>query len=186
MKRALLILLAVAGAAAAVFAPAAGAAPLSSLVAPPSACSGQADAAAPNASQMRAMRCMTNFARRQWGVPPLRRVHALERAGLEKSADMIRCDEFSHEACGHEFTYWMQRFGYLQGPCVGAGENIAWGSGRLGTVRGIFTAWIHSDGHRTNILSGSFHDFGIGLRIGRLEGNSGAHVWTQEFGSRAC
>jgi uncharacterized protein YkwD len=173
-------------AAAATFAPAAGAASLNSLIAPPSACPGQDDAGAPNAAQMRAMRCMTNFARRQRGVPPLTPVHALERAGLEKSADMIRCDEFSHEACGREFTYWMQRFGYLQGPCVGAGENIAWGSGRLGTVRSIFTAWIHSNGHRTNILSGSFHDFGIGLRIGRLEGTSGAHVWTQEFGSRAC
>jgi uncharacterized protein YkwD len=53
-------------------------------------------------------------------------------------------------------------------------------------VRSIFTAWIHSRGHRANILSGGFHDFGIGLHVGALEGTPDAHVWTQEFGSRSC
>jgi hypothetical protein len=116
----------------------AGAAQLGTLIAPPSACPGQGNAAAKPASRLR------------------------------------------------EFTYWMEHFGYLGSSCARAGENIAWGSGPLGSVRSIFSAWIHSDGHRANILSGAFQDFGIGLRIGRLEGISGAHVWTQEFGSRSC
>ncbi len=71
------------------------------------------------------------------------------------------------------------------GRCTALGENIAWGTGRLGTARSIFAAWIRSRGHRANIL-GPFADFGIGLRTGRLEGNSGARVWTQAFGSRRC
>ncbi|HEY0318335.1 MAG TPA: CAP domain-containing protein [Solirubrobacterales bacterium] len=164
----------------------AGAAQLGTLIAPPSACPAQGNAAAKPARQLRAMRCMTNYARQQKGIAPLNRVLELDRAGMQKSADIIRCDEFSHEACGREFTYWMEHFGYLGGSCARAGENIAWGSGPLGSVRSIFSAWIHSEGHRANILSGAFQDFGIGLRVGRLEGISGAHVWTQEFGSRSC
>ncbi len=44
---------------------------------------------------------------------------------------------------------------------------------------------MHSPGHRRNLL-GAYTDIGIGLQVGELEGNSGAHVWTQEFGSRNC
>jgi uncharacterized protein YkwD len=159
---------------------------LNALVAPPGACLGQGNPQLKPSRQLAAMRCMTNYAREQSGVALLNRVPALEQAGLEKSADMVRCDEFSHEACGREFTYWMEHFGYLGGPCGTAGENIAWGSGQLGSVRSIFTAWIHSKGHRANILAATFQDFGIGLRIGPLEGTAGAHVWTEEFGSRSC
>jgi uncharacterized protein YkwD len=60
-------------------------------------------------------------------------------------------------------------------------ENIAWG-GRLGGVRSIFRLWMHSPGHRENIL-GPYDEIGIGLRVGYLEGNGGAHVWTQDFGA---
>lgn len=185
MKRILLLTALLISLAALPAAPA-GAARLDSLIAPPSACPGQGNPREKVASQLRAMRCMTNYAREQKGIGLLNRVLGLERAGLHKSADIIRCDEFSHEACGREFTYWMEYFGYLRGSCTRAGENIAWGSGPLGSVRSIFTAWIHSRGHRANILAGGFDDFGIGLRVGALEGTPDAHVWTQEFGSRSC
>ncbi len=95
---------------------------------------------------------------------------------------MVRCDSFDHGACGREFTFWMRRVGYLDGGCWRAAENIALGTGRLGTPRSIFRGWLHSSGHRENIL-GPFHDVGVGLRVGDLEGFSGAHVWTQHFGS---
>ncbi|MEZ5076133.1 MAG: CAP domain-containing protein [Solirubrobacterales bacterium] len=151
------------------------------LLAPAQACPGQSRAGAAVDRQLRAMRCLTNFARRQRGLPPLRRVRALDRAAGRKSADILRCDEFSHEACGREFTYWVQRFGYLR-RCSRVGENIAWGTGRLGTPRSLFSAWLRSPGHRANILRREYEELGLGLRTGRLEGNGGARVWTQEFG----
>jgi len=43
---------------------------------------------------------------------------------------------------------------------------------------------LHSDGHRTNILSSRYRDLGLGLRKGTLNGYSGAHVWTAHFGYR--
>ncbi|HET8814935.1 MAG TPA: CAP domain-containing protein [Solirubrobacterales bacterium] len=155
------------------------------LVAPTSACPGQLNANARPGVQERAMRCLVNHAREQRGMAPLRAVPSLARAADRKSGDILRCDEFSHEACGREFTYWMERTGYIRGGCWQAAENIAWGTGRLGSPRAIFKAWIRSSGHRRNIL-GPFEDIGIGLQVGELEGTSGAHVWTQQFGTRGC
>lgn len=163
--------------------PAAAGAANGGLIAPPSACPGQGSPGAPAGKQVRAMRCMTNFARQRRGLPRLAGLPSLDRAARRKSGDLLRCG-FEHEACGREFTYWFGQVGY-QGRCTALGENIAWGTGSLGTVRNIFSAWIDSPGHRANIL-GDFKEIGIGLRVGTLEGQRGAHVWTQEFGSRSC
>jgi uncharacterized protein YkwD len=128
------------------------------------------------------MLCLVNRARRAHGLEPLQALLPLDRAAEHKSGDMLRCDEFSHEACGRPFAYWMDRFGYRG--CA-EGENIAWGSGSYATPRAIFGLWMRSQGHRENIL-GPYLDTGLGLKLGTLEGFHGAHVWTEEFGSREC
>jgi uncharacterized protein YkwD len=143
------------------------------------ACAGQGDAAAPATAQERTMLCLVNGARRSRGLELLAAPISLARAAADKSADILRCDEFSHEACGRDFTYWIERAGYRG---CREGENIAYGSGGYATPRSIFTLWMHSSGHRRNIL-GPYEDIGIGLRVGALEGTGGTHVWTQEFGS---
>jgi hypothetical protein len=66
--------------------------------------------------------------RRSRGLPELAADDGLARAADHKSADILRCDEFSHEACGREFTHWIERFGFHG--CAAA-ENIAWGGGSL-------------------------------------------------------
>lgn len=126
------------------------------------------------------MRCMINFARQALALPILFTSGSLDRAAIRKSADILACDEFSHEACDREVSYWPERFGY--GSCVG--ENIAYGSGPSATPRYIFSLWMNSQGHRENILGSSYDDIGIGLRVGEVEGVRGAHVWTQQFGIR--
>jgi len=151
-----------------------------SPVAAAAPCPHQSNLAAPAAAQERAMLCLVNRARTSRGLSPLASPSLLNQAADRKSGDMLRCDEFSHEACGREFTYWIERFGY---EACGAGENIAWGSGSRGTALSIFRAWMHSSGHRRNIL-GPYADIGIGLRVGSIEGFSGARVWTQQFGTR--
>lgn len=156
--------------------------PLGALIAPSSACPEQTALGASVATQVQAMRCMTNYARERSGLAPLGDARALDRAATAKSADILRCDDFSHEACGREWTHWMAHFGYLGGGCWSAGENIAWGDGRMATVRSIFTSWVHSPPHLENIL-GDFAEIGIGMKVGALDGVPGAHVWTQDFGS---
>jgi uncharacterized protein YkwD len=163
----------------------AGSAParrLSALVAPPSACPNQTDLGDASGVQEQAMRCMTNFARDHDGLGQFGNATSLDRSAVGKSDDILRCDSFSHYACGRQFTFWMQRSGYLAARCWRAGENIAWGTGNYATVRSIFVAWLHSPEHRANLL-GRYSQVGIALSVGTLEGHRDAHVWTQDFGS---
>lgn len=162
--------------------PTASATNLKRLIAPASACTNQVNSDASAAVQEKAMRCMTDFARRRAGKAGLADDTALDRSALNKSRDILRCDSFSHYACGRKFTYWMQRARYLSSPCWRVGENIAWGTGEYDSVRSIFRAWIHSPEHRANIL-GRYTQIGVGLRVGDLKGDQGVHVWTQHFGS---
>lgn len=182
---ALLVAAAGAGSAAAVVGPPAAPAGVDRLLAPAATCPHQNQLAAPHTVQARAMLCLTNFARTHSGHPRINGSNLLAQAAAGKTRDILRCDEFSHEACGREFTYWMEKSGYLKGSCWEAAENIAWGAGAIGAPRAIFRAWLHSSGHRENIL-GPYADIGIGLREGTIEGADGATVWVQEFGSHTC
>lgn len=155
----------------------------SPLVASPASCPGQTDPDATVAAQEEAMTCMTNFARAAAGLSELSEVEELDRSALGKAGDVLRCDNFSHFACGREFTYWIYESGYIGEACWHAGENLAWGTGEFGSVRSIFRAWLASPGHRKNIL-GDYANIGIALERGNLEGNAGAQVWAAHFGSR--
>jgi uncharacterized protein YkwD len=155
---------------------------LSTLVAPVSACADQTDLGDAPGVQERAMLCMTNFARGHDGLGRFGNAADLDHSAIRKTDDILHCDSFSHYACGRQFTFWMQRSGYLAARCWRAGENIAWGVGRYATVRSIFVAWLHSPEHRANLL-GRYSQIGIALSVGTLEGHRDAHVWTQDFGS---
>lgn len=163
----------------------AGSASAASLIAPPSTCPGQTKLEAPVAAQERAMLCMANFARGQSGLGSLTPNSELEGSAREKARDILRCDSFSHYACGREFAYWIRASGYISTECWRAGENLAFGSGSYGSVRSIFRAWMRSPEHRENIL-GDYAETGIDLVTGTLEGFAGTRVWTQHFGAHCA
>lgn len=152
-----------------------------SLIAPQSTCPGQTKLEASVAVQESSMLCMANYARTQLGLTELEANPELEASSREKARDILRCDSFSHYACGREFSYWIRASGYLSAECWRAGENLAFGSGTLGSVRSIFRAWMRSPEHRENIL-GDYSQTGIDLVSGTLEGFAGTRVWTQHFG----
>lgn len=155
----------------------------SPLIASPGTCPGQTDPSTSVATQEQAMVCMTNFARAAVGLDGLSDAEELDRSALGKAGDVLRCDSFSHFACGREFTYWIYESGYIGEACWHAGENLAWGTDEYGSVRSIFRAWMGSPTHRKNIL-GEYDDVGIALSTGSLEGHPGAQVWAAHFGSR--
>jgi uncharacterized protein YkwD len=145
-------------------------------------CAGADRAGLPPAAQERAMLCLINGARRARGLRPVRAHRRLARSAAAKNALMARCDDFSHTACGRAFTHTFDRAGY-RGRSVG--ENIAWGTGRLGTPRAIHRAWMRSPGHRRNTLAPRWREVGIDLRRGvRFQGYSGAALWTAQYGVR--
>jgi len=143
------------------------------LIAPPTACPNQIGLSKP----------VTNFARANAGLGELADAEELDASAEGKAEDVLRCDSFSHFACGREFTYWIRTAGYIGEGCWHAGENLAWGAGEYGSVRAIFRAWMSSPTHRQNIL-GDYSQVGISLETGELEGHSAAHVWAAHFGSR--
>lgn len=154
-----------------------------SLLAPASACPGQTDTRRSVDDQEWTMRCMHNHVRSKRGLPYLSTRSQLMGAAGSKSADIVRCQDFAHEACGRDTFYWTTRSGYTIG-CWGAGENIAWGAGSLGSVRAIMSAWLHSDPHRQNLLKSRYRDKGVGLVKGTFKGYPGSQVWTVQFGYR--
>jgi uncharacterized protein YkwD len=146
------------------------------------ACGGELSLGAPAAAQEATMLCLVNQARGSADLPPLGQSQQLRASAADKGADLLRCDEFSHTACGRTFYYWIGETGYMSAPCWRVGENLAWGVEREGTVGSIFRAWMRSPTHRANIL-GNFEETGIQLRIGTLGGLLGVHLWTEHFGS---
>jgi uncharacterized protein YkwD len=137
---------------------------------------------APPPAQRNAMLCLVGEAREQYGLPPLAESPPLEDSASRKAQDVARCNEFSHTACGREFSFWIRETGYMAPECWRIGENLAWGVDGQGTVGSIFRAWMRSPTHRENIL-GDFAETGIELRVGELGGLSGVHLWVQHFGS---
>ena len=135
------------------------------------------------AAEEATMLCLTNYARAQVGEVALEPAAALQGSASEKTEDILRCDSFSHNACGREFSYWIRASGYMSSECWRVGENLAWGTGEYGTVSSIFRAWLRSPEHRENLLDADYTQVGIDLQVGDLEGERGAHVWTQQFGS---
>jgi uncharacterized protein YkwD len=153
-------------------------------VAPEEICPNQTTPGLSAEGQAAVVLCMTNYARGANGLAPLKPNAQLDRAAAQKSIDILGCDEFSHYACGRNFYFWAQKFGYMKG-CWKVGENIAWGTGSYATVRSIVTRWLESTEHHENIL-GPYKEIGIGVRVGQLEGYGGAAVWTETFGSHQC
>ena len=138
----------------------------------------------PAAAQL-VMVCLTNYARTHSGLRPLRVNRVLNTAGNAKLAADVSCGSFSHEPCGTPFSSVFAA--YLRGATsYRLGENIAWGTGSLGTPRQIMSAWLHSPGHRENILTAGFTELGIGyLADQTFLGYDGASLWSQQFGARS-
>ena len=160
--------------------------PYAALLAPSGTC-GAADEQLnldPLAAQA-AMTCLTNYARAQSGLKPLQPSATLDAAGDAKLGADVSCGEFSHEPCGKPFDSVFAA--YVQGATsFQIGENIAWGTGAYGTPRQIMSAWLHSTGHRENILTPGFTELGVGyIASADFLGYTGAALWSQEFGTRS-
>ena len=99
---------------------------------------------------------------------------------LDKTADILSCDTFSHTACGRSFSYWIWQTGYVTDACWKIGENLAWGSGSLSPGE-IVRLWMKSPPHREVLLLRGFHRIGLGMPAGPFQGYGRAVVVTADF-----
>jgi uncharacterized protein YkwD len=160
--------------------------PYEALLAPAGQCGAAADRLSlDEAAAQQAMTCLTNYARTQFGLVPLQPNPALNEAGQAKLTADLSCAEFSHTPCGRPFTAVFET--YVAGATSYAvGENIAWGTGSFGTPRQTMNGWLHSTGHRENILRADYRELGVGyLADQTFQGYAGTTLWSQEFGVRA-
>jgi len=155
--------------------------PYDYLLAPESACPGQSNPTLPASTQELIMVCMHNWARGQRGEQALLPESQLQRSSRKKARDIRRCQQFSHEACGRNAFYWVRRVGFETG-AYGAGENLEFGQGTMGTVRGAMSAWLNSTVHRDDLLTPSWKDVGISVLDAKLDGHPGVAIWVAHFG----
>jgi uncharacterized protein YkwD len=136
-----------------------------------------------NLGQMSAaILCLLNSERRAKGLAPVRSNRQLRRAARAWANRMVAGRFFAHSAGHSTVKSRIQRTGYIRGNWS-LGENIAWGSGALATPRAIVNGWMHSPGHRANILHGAFRDIGIGIKLGPPgQGLSGGATYVTDFG----
>ena len=121
---------------------------------------------------------LTNVERSKAGLQPLKLQANLRDSATWKAHDMAVHNYFSHEdADGRDFSDRICSFGYQAWRALG--ENIAAGQD---TPEQVVDSWMHSPGHRKNILNPAFTEIGIGYA---LDSHSEYSVyWVQEFGTR--
>jgi uncharacterized protein YkwD len=128
--------------------------------------------------------CLINAERAARSVRAVRLDTRLNRAARRHSADMVAKRYFAHDSrSGAGFSARIARTGWMSGRSHwSVGENLGWGSGRQSTPREIVSDWMHSTGHRANLLNPRFHVIGIGIASGTPVGGRGA-TYTTDFGS---
>jgi uncharacterized protein YkwD len=128
--------------------------------------------------------CLLNGERADRGLVALRVESDLQHAALGHAGDMVEHRFFSHTGLnGSQVVDRIRATGYLGGSAEWTvGENLAWGTGTLGTPRAIVTAWMGSAGHRDNILRDGYREIGLGIVAGNPTDGAGA-TYATEFGS---
>jgi uncharacterized protein YkwD len=164
--------------------PAATVSTANGVLAPRTACRGQTSTSAPAVVQLRAMRCLVNWARSHRGLTRLRPNAQLDRSSASRAGEIRRCDDFSHTPCGEPFLQVFRASHYLTGS-GSVGENIAWGQGTLATPRATMAAWLGSPPHRRNLFTAKWRDLGVArLPAASLAGHSNVVIWVTQFGRR--
>ena len=122
---------------------------------------------------------LLNSQRAAHKLPTLKPAAGLTRAARGHSRDMLVRHYFAHDTLnGPSFDRRIRR-DYRSGRILG--ENIGWGSGSLGSPQAMVRAWMHSPGHRANILRRTFRRVGIGIATGTFLGFPRAVVYTTDF-----
>jgi uncharacterized protein YkwD len=162
------------------------------LVAAPGAlaCANE-DVSASDPAAVAATLCLLNQQRSAHGLGALSESTVLDRAATAYAADMVDRRFFDHVSPGGgTMMDRIKAAGWVGGGSWSAGENIAWGSGGYATPASTVDGWMHSAGHRANILNGSFGAIGIGIAEGApqagIDGEAGTYVTDFTSGSGAA
>ena len=112
---------------------------------------------------------LVNIERRKAGVKPLVLSDELMRAAAVRSQEVTKV--FSHtRPDGTPFSSIVSRHGRRIGENIGGGYQ---------TPEEVVDSWMHSEGHRKNILHPDFTELGVGYTY--EENSQYKHYWVQIF-----
>ena len=126
----------------------------------------------------RATLCLLNVERRRHDLRALRRDAMLDRAARAHADDMRDRDFFAHESPDGTGPHRrIRRAGYRRARLTG--ENLAKGEREAGAASSIVDGWMHSPGHRANILRRGFEEIGIAIVA-----DGDLQIYVTTFGAR--
>jgi uncharacterized protein YkwD len=133
-----------------------------------------------------AVLCLHNQIRAEHDLPLLRENKRLRKAALGHSRDMVDHGFFEHTTpAGVTMVDRILRARYVgEDGGWALGENLAWGTGSLGTPRGALDAWMNSPGHRANVLKRAYRELGVGVVPGVPVSDAAGATYTVDFGVR--
>ena len=103
---------------------------------------------------------LTNAERANAGVPTLRANSRLMQAAQLHADQMARLGRLEHELSGSQYPRPEDRLAAAGYQWSAYAENIAMGQS---SAAAAMDAWMHSSGHRTNILNANLTEIGIGF-----------------------
>jgi uncharacterized protein YkwD len=112
-----------------------------------------------------------NAERGRANLSPLRLNAQLNAAAQKFAERMARLGQMSHTAGGDTFSQRIAAEGYKS---RGGGENIAMG---YRDVPAVMYGWMHSSGHRANILGQGYVEVGFGV----FRDAQGQRWWCADF-----
>jgi len=120
---------------------------------------------------------LTNAERSKAGMAPLRASMTLMQAAQIQAEQMARLGRLEHELSGAKYPTPSDRLAAVGYRWQTYGENIAMGQSNAAAV---LDSWMHSSGHRANILNGRFQEIGIGY----ARDSAGRPYYVQVFGTQ--
>lgn len=148
----------------------------------PSDCPGSTSAPSAETMAENSMICVLNYARMRQGVSALPVSSQLQQAARLKALDIIRCQDFSHSACGKDPRAVADAAAY---PNFTWGENIYAGAGPFTPARVAADGWLNSPHHRKNLFRPGWTEQGIAVVVAELfKGERDVAIWVSEFGER--
>ena len=152
--------------------------PWRSFLAPESVCPGSNEPGLAAAIQQRTAMCLVNYARGRDGVAPLRESREISAWSAQKAADIVRCRDFAHTACGQSGDAHARAAGFN-----GAfGENLFLGPQEYKTALAAVDGWLNSPTHRDNLFRALWTSQGMAvLHTPHLDGQDDVAVWVSQF-----
>ena len=143
---------------------------------PPAPSTAQSRRGSPASSRVAAdVITLTNVERTHYRRAALHANPRLMRAAQLQADQMAQAGRMAHELPDARYPRTEDRIAAANYRWKTVGENVAFGQANASKV---LDAWMHSRGHRTNILNSTFTEMGAGYAVDR----TGRPYYVQVFG----